>query len=212
MKEGAKAQNLVLTVSPGQKIFIAITGNNRRYGGVTYTRWGKNRCRRGSQLIYSGLVGGGFYTQTGNGASYMCLPRNPQYLSTQTIPAASYIYGAEFETGNRIFSKRTHDYNVPCAVCFTPKKTTNLVIPARLSCPRGWWREYYGYYMSSYYGHKQNVNPVCVDVNPDLVPGSQSNRNGILFYFMRVICNYGLPCSSRAYITNRAITCAVCSK
>ena len=202
-------------MTPGKKIILTI--NPGSYGGyygsgTTYTRWGKYSCRRGAQRLFHGRVGGGHYSQRGNGASYMCMPNNPQYLSTQTVPAASYIYGAEYESANRMFGKTTHDYNVPCAVCFVPRKSSTIVIPARYTCPRGWWREYYGYYMSSYYNHPQNVDPVCVDRYPDVIAGSQRNTNGILFYFMRVICNTGLPCSSSTYITSRAITCAVCTK
>ena len=199
----------VIHLRPGNTVNIRFGTYD---GGVHYTRWGKNSCRPGAQLLYRGRVGGGHYSQRGNGASYMCMPNNPQYLSSQTIPGASYIYGAEYESANRIFGSVTHDYNVPCAVCFVPLKSTKLVIPARLSCPGGWTREYYGYYMSSFYNHPQNLHPVCVDKYPNVISGTRGNTNGILFYFMRVICGYGLPCSSSTYITSRAITCAVCTK
>ena len=188
------------------------TNNNspNSASGVIYTRWGKLRCRTGVQMIYSGLVGGGHYNQKGNIARYLCLPRNPQYLSTESPFAASYIYGAEYETGNKVFGKTTQDYNVPCAVCLSPRKGAKLVIPARVSCPSGWTEEYYGYYMSSYHGHSLNVNPECVDHVPDVINGSEANTNGILFYFMQVTCGSGLPCGP--YISDRAITCVVCTK
>ena len=56
MKEGAKAQNLVLTVSPGQKIFIAITGNNRRYGWRYIYEVGKEQVQTWvtTHLLWSG--------------------------------------------------------------------------------------------------------------------------------------------------------------
>uniref|UniRef100_A0A1X7UMA5 Uncharacterized protein n=1 Tax=Amphimedon queenslandica TaxID=400682 RepID=A0A1X7UMA5_AMPQE len=117
---------------------------------------------------------------------------------------------AEYETGNKVFGKTTQDYNVPCAVCLSPRKGTKLVIPARVSCPLGWTEEYYGYYMSSYHGHNLNVNPECVDHAPDVINGSETNTNGVLFYFMQVTCGSGLPCGP--YITDRAITCVVCTK
>ena len=199
----------------GKKLILVIDPDNYYNGasgaGTTYTRWGKSTCRSGAQLVYSGVIGGGFYTQRGNGASYMCMPKDPVYLSAQAPSAASYIYGAEYETGNRIFGKTTHDYSPPCAVCRAIRRTTTITIPAKPSCPSGWTREYFGYMMSSYYGHAQQVDPVCVDHSPDIVPGSQGNQNGILLYFMRVICRpNSIPCGR--YKSNLAITCAVCSR
>ncbi|XP_019853558.1 PREDICTED: short-chain collagen C4-like isoform X1 [Amphimedon queenslandica] len=213
-EEAAKSNGIVAKISPGLKASLIITNDMdtspNSASGVIYTRWGKLHCRTGAQMIYSGLVGGGHYNQKGNIARYLCLPRNPQYLSTDAPFAASYIHGAEYETGNKVFGKTTQDYNVPCAVCLSPKKGTKLVIPARVSCPSGWTEEYYGYYMSSYHGHNLNVNPECVDHVPDVINGSEANTNGVLFYFMQVTCGSGLPCGP--YITDRAITCVVCTK
>ena len=35
----------------------------------------------GAELIYDGYVGNGWYHQWGNGENYLCLPKDPQYLS-----------------------------------------------------------------------------------------------------------------------------------
>ena len=167
-------------------------------------------CRQGAQRIYEGYVGGGWYHQRGNGANYLCLPKDPQYLSTTYPRWQSYMYGAEYETGNRIFGKTTHDYNVPCAVCLAPKKSTKLMIPAKTSCPTSWTREYYGYLMTEYRDHNRNSLYECVDHNPDLISGTGKDINGALFHFVEAVCGVGLPCGP--YVAKRAITCAVCTK
>ena len=196
-------------MTPGKKIILTISPDGIG-GGVTYTRWGKTTCRHGAQRIYQGYVGGGHYNQKGNGANYLCLPKYPQYLSTVRPTWQSYLYGAEYETNNRIFGKTTHNYNVPCAVCYVPRKSSKLVIPAKTSCPRSWRREYYGYLMTSHYSHNSNMQYECIDNYPDIIAGSARNTNGALFYFVEAVCGYGLPCGP--YIARRAITCVVCTK
>ena len=171
---------------------------------------GKKTCRHGAELVYEGYVGGGWYNQKGNGANYLCLPKDPQYLSTTRPSGLSYLYGAEYQTANRIFGKTTHDYNVPCAVCYAPKKSTKLMIPAKTSCPTSWTREYYGYLMTAHHNHYSNKQYECIDNYPDVIPGSAKDTNGALFYFVETVCGYGLPCGP--YIARRAITCAVCTK
>ena len=208
-EETANEQDVRIGLTPGKNIILTITPDGTG-GGVTYTRWGKTTCRRGAERIYEGYAGGGWYHQKGNGANYLCLPKDPQYLSTVRPTSQSYLYGAEFETNNKIFGKTTHDYNVPCAVCHAPRKSSKLVIPAKVSCPKSWTREYYGYLMTNHYNHNSNKQYECIDNYPDVIPGSSSNRNGALFYFVEAVCNYGLPCAP--YVARRAITCAVCTK
>ncbi|XP_041379621.1 uncharacterized protein LOC121392499 [Gigantopelta aegis] len=200
-------EDVHIKIAPGKDIIITIDGLGN---GVTYTRWGKKTCRKGVELVYEGYAGGGLYTEKGNGANFICLPKDPQYLSSTVPTWESKLYGAEYETNNKIFDKPTHNYNVPCAVCLAPKKSTKLMIPAKVSCPKSWTREYYGYLMTSFFGHNRNALYECVDHNPDIIPGTAKDTNGALFYFTVAMCNYGLPC--RPYIPKRAVTCAVCTK
>ena len=167
-------------------------------------------CRHGTELVYEGYAGGGEHNQKGNGANYLCLPKDPDYLSTTHPAAQSYLYGAEYQSHNKIFSGNTHDYNVPCAVCYVPKKSSKLMIPAKTSCPTSWTKEYYGYLMTEKHDHNRNAVYECVDLNPDVIAGSEKNTNGALFYFIEAVCAHGLPCGP--YIARRAVTCAVCTK
>ena len=206
--ENLNAQDIRVKLTPGKHIILTLPPHGTG-GGVTYTRWGKKSCRRGAKLVYEGYAGGGWFNQKGNGANYLCLPKDPQYLSTAAPIWRSYLYGAEYESSNQMFGKTTHDYNVLCAVCLVPRKSNKLMIPAKISCPKTWTREYYGYLMTEYCDHYANKQYECVDHNPDVI-GSAKSTNGALFYFIEAVCGHGLPCGP--YVAKRAITCAVCTK
>ena len=185
-------------------------------GGVVYTRWGRTTCpsTSGTQLLYAGRAAGSFYDQSGGGANYLCLPEQPQY-STYTAGSQggrAYLYGAEYQTGNGYANsplRSFHDHNVPCAVCYTSTRETVVMIPARLTCPSSWTREYYGYLMAERYSHNRSTFE-CVDRYPQSVPGSIANTNGALFYHTEVGCSHGIPCPP--YDTQKKLTCVVCTK
>ncbi|XP_003385621.2 PREDICTED: short-chain collagen C4-like isoform X4 [Amphimedon queenslandica] len=177
-------------------------------GGVVYTRWGRKSCPTGAQLLYEGITGGSHYSESGGGANYVCLPKVPQYMSTNVPPHSSYMYGSEYQDVNSIFPGK-HDHNVPCAVCYTSTKSVKLMIPARTSCPSSWTREYKGYLMAERHTHARNAVYECVDEAPESIAGSHSSVNGALFYFTITTCT-GLPCPP--YVANRIITCVVCTK
>ena len=178
-------------------------------GGVVYTRWGRKSCPTGAELLYEGITGGEWYDHTGGGANYVCLPKVPQYLSTNTPSAiGTSMYGTEYQFVNDILPGKSQ-HNAPCAVCYTSTKSVKLMIPARISCPSSWTIEYKGYLMTNHYNYKNNAVYECVDENPESIDGSEANTNGALFYFTVSTCN-GLPCPP--YVNNRAITCVVCTK
>ncbi len=179
-------------------------------GGAVYTRWGRTTCpsTSGTEKVYSGLAGGSHYTH-GGGANYLCLPHNPQYLGYQTGSYdASYLYGAEYQTYREGPFRSMKDHNVPCAMCYTPRRGTVLKLPARYSCPSGWTREYYGYLMSAYRAHHP-TSFECMDINAESVPGSARNDNGARFYFNEASCT-GLPCPP--YDTQKEVLCTVCTR
>ena len=111
-------------------------------GGVTYTRWGKTSCPTvsGTGLVYAGITAGSEHRgYSGGGSNYLCMPHNPQYGRYRPgVQGHSPIYGTEYQTytGSPIAS--SHDYNVPCAVCFVSTRVTALMLPARLECPNSW--------------------------------------------------------------------------
>ena len=184
-------------------------------GGVVYTRWGRTTCPSTSatQRLYAGRAAGTRYDYRGGGANHLCLPEQPQY-STYTAGVQNgraYLYGAEYQTtgGDNGPLRSFNDHNVPCAVCYTSTRGTVVMIPARLTCPSSWTREYYGYLMADYHGHYRTMFE-CVDRYPQSVPGSIADTNGALFYHVEVKCNYGIPCPP--YDTQKEVMCVVCTK
>ena len=84
------------------------------------------------------------------------------------------------------------------------------MIPARLTCPSSWTREYYGYLMANV-NHNGYIRSMyeCVDHSPESLPGSMANTDGALLYHTEVKCN-GISCPP--YDTQKEITCVVCTK
>ena len=180
-----------------------------------YTRWGRTTCSNttGTQLLYAGRAAGSLFTEKGGAANYLCLPEQPQYstYTAGTQNGRAHLYGAEYQTGGSFDNSplhSVHNHNVPCAVCYTSTRETVVMIPARLTCPSSWTREYYGYLMADYRGHYRTMFE-CVDHSPQSVPGSAANTNGALFYHTEVKCN-GIPCPP--YDTQKEVTCVVCTK
>ena len=182
---------------------------------MVYTRWGRTSCPNtpGTQLVYAGRAGGTLYNQEGGGANYLCMPPNPDYVLPYRSGSfnQAHVHGGEYENPIR----GTHNYNVPCAVCQTSRRENSMMIPAKAYCPSGWTREYYGYLMTEFKGWREKnwirgrTMFECVDKNPEAVPGSYRNENGVLFYHVEASCN-GLPCPP--YDPNKELNCVVCTK
>ena len=186
-----------------------------RNGGVVYTRWGKNSCPNvtGTELVYAGRAGGSWFSHTGGGANYLCMPNDPDYLTYQPgVQGWSYVYGTEYETGGTPL-KAVHNHNVPCAVCYASTRVAVTMIPAKTQCPSTWTLEYSGYLMSAYKGDACNPHYrtmfECVDKNAGSVPGSAPNTNGAMFLHVEASCT-GMPCPP--YDPQKELTCAVCTK
>ena len=193
-----------LTGPPGQPGPITSTG------GAVYVRWGRTTCPNtpGTQLVYAGKAGGSHYSHSGGGANKLCLPDNPQYLSYQSgHQDTGYLYGAEYKIWGRQPLQSVYQHNVPCAVCSVSRGKL-LMIPARISCPSSWTREYYGYLMAERYAHARSTFD-CMDSSPESIPGSAGSINGALFYHQEATCT-GLPCPP--YVAGREVTCAVCTQ
>ncbi len=58
--------------------------------------------------------------------------------------------------------------------------------------------------------HKHTKVYECVDKDGEAVPGEERDTNGALFQLVGAVCDVGLPCP--LYVTNRPITCVVCTK
>ncbi|XP_019617288.1 PREDICTED: short-chain collagen C4-like isoform X7 [Branchiostoma belcheri] len=204
---------------PGDKGDTGPPGRDRApgAGGSVYIRWGRTTCadNGGAELVYSGVAGGTHYTQSGGGTNYQCLPTDPQWGRYQDGVQGwkAYMYGAEYDLNtNAPFDSSFDNHDVPCAVCYVPTRGSKLMIPARNTCYSGWTREYHGYLMASHYSHAGSKEYVCVDEQPEAVPGAHANHNGALFYPVEARCG-SLPCSPHGhYVEGRELTCVVCTK
>ena len=193
-----------------------------RSGGAIYTRWGKSSCPQiaGTELVYSGLTGGSNYNQQGGGANYLCMPTDPEYspalryrpghTNVDTNGHATHVYGAEYQFP----LQGTHNYNVPCAVCYVSTRPTMMMIPAKYRCPSTWTTEYNGYLMTQYRGYHRSTFE-CVDDDQEALHYSVGNTDGALFYHTEAECSHGhLPCSDRedSYRQGKELNCVVCTK
>ena len=181
-------------------------------GGVAYVRWGHDSCptNTGAQLVYSGRAAGSHYSHTGGGSNPQCLPLDPNFLKYEPGKQTnSYIYGAEYQFTNGIVPN-SYDTDVPCAVCYIPKRTTLYMMPAKYTCPKGWTTEYYGYLMTER-NHPVHYRSqfVCVDQLLKPIVGTIHNHDGLLFHFVEGRCG-SLPCPP--YEETKELTCAVCTK
>jgi len=56
----------------------------------------------GTELVYAGRAGGSWYSLTGGGANYLCMPNDPDYLRyTPGVQGSSPVYGAEYQSWGR---------------------------------------------------------------------------------------------------------------
>ena len=139
----------------------------------------------------------------------MCLPEVAEYLRNGMPPNNhwAWLYGTEYQ--NPIAGIGKHDHNVPCSVCYVSRRATQIMIPAKITCPKTWIEEYKGFLMADHFGHPRNVEFVCVDEHAQTIPDSGANTDGSLMYHVVSDVNKGLPGS---YIKTKTIACVVCTK
>ncbi|MFT4628438.1 MAG: subtilisin-like proprotein convertase family protein, partial [Myxococcota bacterium] len=119
-----------------------------------YTHWGRSDCPDGADVVYSGMMGAGYYNHSGGSTDYYCLPESPEFLSyNDSASWGGIIYGTEYQTnraGHPDNFDALNDYDGSCAVCLTNASVT-MMQPGRITCPDGWNQEYQGYLMGEHY-------------------------------------------------------------
>ena len=164
-------------------------------------------------LVLLGIMGGERYEHPGGGTNYLCLPHNPKYDKYKDgHQQAGYVHGTEYQVNDYNgdpFKRNLHDHDAPCVVCFVKSRGSMLMMPARNDCPSGWTEEYHGYLMTNRYNRKHSSDFICIDGDPEYVPGSHANKDGALLYAVEGVCG-SLPCLP--YVSGRELTCAVCTK
>ena len=182
-----------------------------RVAGATYVRWGKSTCPtgNGTEQLYSGRAAGPNHAHKGGGANLLCLPNIPDHPpNSNTIAEHGIIYGVEYHVLSNI-KQSAFNQNAPCAVCYTPTRSTMVMIPAWTHCPTSWTKEYVGYIMTSWHANSR-LKFECVDEDLEFVPGEGRDVNGVLLHITEVACNTGINCPP--YQTGRELSCVVCTK
>ena len=164
------------------------------------------------ELVYDGLTAGSWYQHTGGGANYICAVKNAKYhLGATTVNRGySQLYGAEYEAWGGQALEGIISQNIPCAVCEVSTRSKHLMVPGTYQCPTGWTQEYSGWLMSANKGHKGRTMFVCLDKDPEAIPGHQHHTNGALMYPVEAECTVGLPCGP--YDNRKELSCVVCTK
>nr|KAG5691962.1 hypothetical protein BaRGS_011353 [Batillaria attramentaria] len=157
-------------------------------GTSVYVRWGNAACPASDQLVYSGVVGGSLYTNTGAATNTLCMSMTP--VPSNYLPSGApytYVYGAEYRTHDS-----HHVKDAVCAVCRSPRPTT-VMIPGTNKCVSGWTMEYSGFLMAGYPSQAAGSEYICVDSHFGSRAGGNSAQDGKLLYFTLAHCG-ALPC------------------
>ncbi|XP_072030315.1 short-chain collagen C4-like [Amphiura filiformis] len=181
-------------------------------GSAVYIRWGRTVCPVTASLVYKGVAGGKWYSQTGGGSNYLCLPDTPEYddYRAGVDDNRAFVYSSEYQYNSFPPLADSMNHDAPCAVCLANNRISLMIIPAKMTCPATWTREYHGYLMASKESH-QTSEFVCVDRNPEARPDSAADKNGANLYLVEGRCTTGnLPCSP--YIDGAELTCVVCTQ
>ena len=174
-------------------------------GSTTFVRWGRSVCPNSTQLVYSGVVGGGYYSNPGSSTTVLCLPLNPvTTIQAQRPPLIALLFGAEYHTDN----DEHYNQDAVCSVCRTPRSST-LLLPTTTVCPDGWTKEYSGYLMGSYPTDGAGHDFVCMDSAMEHRVAGERDENGLKFFYTYTKCG-SLPCPP--YTNDQLVNCAVCSK
>ena len=83
------------------------------------------------------------------------------------------------------------------------------MIPAKINCPPQWEREYFGYLMGPHDTSNYRASYICVDKDPETVPGQAHNNAGSNNpHHVEATCD-GLLCPP--YDPQKELTCVVCT-
>ncbi|CAC5412291.1 unnamed protein product [Mytilus coruscus] len=165
-----------------------LENSNSGFGSV-YTRWGRKDCpSNGTELVYTGVTGGGYYGNTGSAVNYVCLPHDPEFIQGDSPGGYATLNGSEYQTIISVIIYIT--MMCLCAVCRAITKSS-----VRLAAGAD--------------GHDAASEYVCVDHQAQYIEGGGADHNGKLFYKVGAKCG-SLPCPP--YFDMAPMSCVVCSK
>ena len=103
-------------------------------------------------VVGTGYAAGHHWNHNGGGSNQLCLSEEPQWKNhtvgtTATNSATGWLYGIEYVFAAQfhiLIPARVSRRPIPCAVCYVPRRSASVMIPASTSCPAGWTQEYGG--------------------------------------------------------------------
>ena len=126
----------------------------------------------GTKLQYAGRAAGTWFSHGGGGANILCLPDRPHTLPTLLEYKVDGHICMALSMRLMMVHFALSTITMSHVQCVTHR--TVMMIPAQYACPSSWTREYYGYLMTSHYGHGHTIYK-CVDISPQSVCGSIAN-------------------------------------
>ncbi len=135
-------------------------------GGVSFIRWGRTSCpdTEQTEVVYKGRVVGPYSTHNGGGSNYLCLTDNsvPLPFTSGKQYLRNYVHGTEYQGSRNLPGFGAEHSNVPCVVCYTPVRSTKIMIPGSANCTSSWTREYNGYLVAEKDGHASQMAYECL--------------------------------------------------
>ena len=83
-----------------------------------------------------------------------------------------------------------------------------FIITGKQTCYSGWKAEYAGFLMTSYIGHNNNKDYVCMDKDAEPIDNDTSNKNGAQFYAVKTTCG---SLRYPPYKIHTEMLCVVCT-
>lgn len=156
--------------------------------GVSFTRWGYGECPKDTELVYNGRM----VAQLSNASIPQCFPLNPTYPSEiNRIQRQEVIPKTDEE-----------HYSVSCAVCYSTRHSTVLMLPGRHTCTSGWTVLYEGLLVVN------EASSLCMDnASRSLQEPHTRTMNG--YHHVKASCDV-LPCPP--YDDKSNLACVVCIK
>jgi hypothetical protein len=179
-------------------------------GSTVYTRWGRNDCPLGANLLYGGVAGGGNFGQPGSGANLLCLSAEPDTdAGSPNFDGGALLYAATYQGTTAVPEiDAVLGEMVPCAVCERTGAAISIMQPGRDLCPASMNLEYPGFLMGPNFDQDKGEY-VCVDQSPQSAgPGAL----GHLLYTTEAGCFGSNTLCDFGYAPSREVTCSVCTK
>ena len=129
--------------------------------------------------MYSGLAGGSLYSHSEVEQTTFVYQKDHS-----TLPMEFLIIGHNtIIIGHPCFA--IYDHNVPCAVCYTSKRVSKLIIPARITCPSSWTEEYEEYLKAE---RHTNFSKWCIILSCYSYMWYRSSLSSICYYKNNYLC------------------------